>query len=172
MDPAAVMDHYRREAGLTQQELAARLNIGYSTYRGYVSRDMRLPHDVAARAAQVLRAPEILFALCAQCPVNCFVSLVDSDDHPAAQLLNLLEETREGLAAVECLDMRRIRSLTDEETRQLRHAGDQVMDMLLAGLLTLASWWRHYNVNPSALLVAHRRKLGRIGLVREEAVVA
>jgi len=170
-----VLRRYRREARLTQAGVAGTIGVSESAERSYELGD-NMPADVADRAAHALGAPEITFALCDQCSANwLFAFLPGVDTHPAAQVLNVAEETREAGEAMARLDVRNPAAQDGPARQAVERTIDHLFDLVPAAAIAIASLCRTYGLDMRALHRRHRAKLQARGYTRtrsEEADVA
>lgn len=167
MNVGAVIREKREEAGLTQKDLARRVGVSESTLRMYELGLKEVPVDVANTAAVALRSPEICFAKCSSCPTNWLsVCLLDTDQHPAEEVLRVLQEAQEAIQAVQVIAAK---PLGKVQRDLVERACDQVLDLVPLAAAAVASWCRAYGLNMRDVHEKHLRKLVSRGYVRKEA---
>ena len=167
MQAGAVIRQKREERGWTQKDLARRVGVNESTLRMYELELKSTPHDVANTAATVLSSPEVCFAKCSECPTNWLsVCLLDADQHPAEEVLRVLEEVAEAVDAVQAMATKP----SGKAQRQVvERACDQVLDLVPLAAAAVASWCRTYGINMRDVHHTHFKKLVSRGYVTEEA---
>lgn len=171
MNCGAVIKQKREEARLTQPALAKKLGITESTLRKYELGLANVPHDVADRASVILKAPEIAFAKCSECPSNWLnVCVLNVDSHPNTEILTIIQEAKEAVEAVQRLELRN-GSLSPEQREALERACDQVFDLIPLAATSIASWCRTFGLDMKRLKERHMRKLQARGYLQrgEEA---
>ena len=145
MNAGAVIKEKREQAGLTQKDLARRIGVCESTLRMYELGLKTTPHDVANVAAVALRAPEICFAKCSECPTNWLsICLLDADQHPSTEVLQVLREAQEAIESVEALAAK---PLGKAQRQLVERACDQVLDLVPLAAASVASWCRAYGLS-------------------------
>ena len=156
----------REASGLTQVALAKKIGVSESMLRWYESGGKRVPHDVAANAAAVLRAPEICFAQCSGCPTNWLsVCLLKTDQHPSTEIVRVLHEAEEAVQAVHALCDAPLERVPREAVER---ACDQVLDLVPLAAVAVASWCRHYGIHMKTVHERHRTKMARRGYLLDE----
>ncbi|HHV79059.1 MAG TPA: helix-turn-helix transcriptional regulator [Firmicutes bacterium] len=170
MQVGAVIRQKREEANLTQATLARRIGVSESTLRMYELGLKQVPHDVANMAAVALRAPEVCFAKCSECPTNWLsVCLLDTDQHPAEEVLQVLQEAQEAIEAVRAMAVKPHGKVQRE---LVERACDQVLDLVPLAAAAVASWCRAYGISMREVHDRHMKKLVSRGYVKNEAEVA
>ncbi|MGB9866741.1 MAG: helix-turn-helix domain-containing protein [Bacillota bacterium] len=170
MHTGAVIRQKREEAKLTQAALARRIGVSESTLRMYELGLKQVPHDVANVAAVALRAPEICFAKCMECPTNWLgICLLSTDQHASTEVLRVLQEAKEAIKAVEELAARPLEKIPVDVVER---ACDQVLDLVPLAAAAVASWCRTFGLNMKAVHEKHHTKLVSRGYVRKEAEAA
>jgi len=173
--PGDILRRFRRDAHLTQVGVAGKIGVSESAERSYEN-GTNLPQDVADRAAHALGAPEICFATCDQCSANWLFSFLDGvDTHPAAQVLNVAEETREVGQAMAALDVRNQAGASGVDRQAAERVIDHLFDLVPAAAIAIAALCRTYGLDMRALHRHHRQKLTARGYTRsriEEVEVA
>ena len=139
----------RREAGITQAEIAKRLHISLRLYQS-IEYGEQLTADTALRLSRILRAPGITMSYCrGKCPIGQCLSyelLNNVDLSPVTILAKYKQEEQEAGEAVEALigfllNKSGAADCTDEELVAIKTKAGEMLDVEhVIELLKLRLW--------------------------------